>query len=228
VRTGIRTTKQSAWRSGAQQSLAGAGLLLALSLSVGATHPAPPESPPARESERPAVGRFLVATESIRGSIFHESVVYLVNYSEGGALGLIVNRPTEFELHDVVEGAVEGSGMLFLGGPVESSSVMMLLRSDDPPERALRVADDIFVSVDPEVLLEHAASIDSGRLRAYAGYAGWGPRQLDAEIARGQWLVVSAPSRAIFEEEPAGLWKKWFRQYHRLITKAPSALRIRS
>ncbi len=185
------------------------------------------EAPPPEASgdsaptgELPAAGRFLVATEKIRGSIFHESVVYLVSYSESGALGLIVNKPIDVALHEVVEGAVEGSGTLYVGGPVETSKVMMLLRADEPPEHSSSVADDVFISADREVLLAQTAKLESGRLRVYAGYAGWQPKQLDGEIARGQWLVVSASSDAIFAEKPDGLWEKFHRRFHRLVAQA--------
>lgn len=210
----------------------GATLGFALTLALlGAANPCASDAPdaPAPESEPaadvPAVGRFLVATESIRGSIFHQSVVYLVNYGENGALGLIVNRPTDIRLHEVVQGAIEGSGTLYVGGPVENSTVMMLLRADEAPEHAVRVAGDVFLSSNPDVLLSQTARVDSGSLRVYAGYAGWGAQQLDAEIARGQWLVAPAPSDAIFAGEPGGLWEKLFRQFHRLMARAPTWLR---
>jgi putative transcriptional regulator len=199
----------------------GAALALTLVL-LGAATPGASDDP---DAPAPAVGRFLVATEAIRGSIFHQSVVYLLNYSDSGALGLIVNRPTDIGLHEVVQGAVEGSGTLYVGGPVENSTVMMLLRSDEPPERASRVAADVFLSSDPDVLLSRTAKLEPGSLRVYAGYAGWGAKQLDVEIARGQWLVVPAPSDAIFEADPGGLWEKLFRQFHRLIARTPTALR---
>lgn len=193
-------------------------MLFAVGL-LGATGDAP------EPAVSPAVGRFLVATERIEGSIFQESVVYLVNYGHGGALGLIVNRPTDLSLHDVVQGAVDGSGTLYLGGPVETGTVMMLLRADEQPKRASRVADDVFVSADADVLLEYTRTQDTGRLRVYAGHAGWGPRQLDGEIARGQWLVVDAPSDSIFEQDPEGLWKKLFRRHHRLVARTATRKR---
>jgi len=193
---------------------AGSVALLAASLAVGAVGL---DLPPDPGAAAPSPGRFLVATEEIRGSIFHQSVVYLVSYGETGALGLIVNRPTGVALHEVVKGAVDGAGILHLGGPVERGMVMMLLRADEPPERGMRVADDVVVTSDAELLLEYARSPDAGRFRVYSGYAGWGPRQLDGEIARGQWLVVEAPSGSIFEDEPESLWKKLFRRHHKLV-----------
>lgn len=224
MRTQGRASHDPSRRGGAAVAL---GLVLTLGCLLGAKNGAPPDLAP-EASEPPAAGRFLVATENIRGSIFQESVVYLVNYARTGAIGLIVNRPSDVELHEVVQGAVDGSGTLYVGGPVEHRSVMMLLRADSPPERATHVSEDVFVSVDPGMLLAYTAEHDAGRLRVYAGYAGWGRGQLDREIARGDWMVVRSPPSAIFEEKPEELWKKLFRRHHRLLTTAPSVRAFRS
>jgi putative transcriptional regulator len=205
VRGSIRTTSRKIRRS------ALAALFLFPLLGVDSP------GPRLTSGEAPAAGRYLVATEAIRGSIFQESVVYLVSHTETGSLGLIVNRPTGVPLREVVQGAVDGSGTLYLGGPVERTSVMMLLRAQEPPERGRRVADDVVVTSDADVLLEHTRSPDAGRIRVYAGYAGWKPQQLEDEISRGHWLVIEAPSGSIFEDDPDALWKKLFRRHHKLV-----------
>jgi putative transcriptional regulator len=180
---------------------------------------------PARESapepEGPATGRFLIATDQVRGSFFHQSVVFLVSYTENGSLGLIVNRRTGVTLHDVVQGAVDGAGDLYLGGPVELSSVMVLLRAQSPPERAVRVTGDLFMTVDAALLLEHTGKPGgAGDLRVYAGYTGWGPGQLESEIAHGDWIVAREPIESIFDSAPEELWKKLHLRHHRLLAFA--------
>jgi putative transcriptional regulator len=195
-------------------------IVLALVL-LGAARSAPPDpgSPP--DALPPVTGRFLVANEQIRGSIFYQSVVFLVSYSESGALGLIVNRPTDLGLHEVVKGAVDGAGTLYLGGPVEQTVVMVLLRAVSPPERAVHVAGNIFMTVDPEMLIELTTKLGAGGdLRVYAGYAGWSAGQLEREIARGDWIVADVPTGSIFDEAPGDLWRKLHLRHHRLITRA--------
>jgi putative transcriptional regulator len=188
--------------------------LLAFAL-IGAERGAPPV-PPAPEVEKPAAGRFLVATDHIRGTMFFQSVVFLLSYSDRGALGVIVNRPTEIALQDVVQGAHAGSGILYVGGPVEPASVMVLLRAAAAPERAIHVVDDVFMTVDAALLVERTAKGADG-LRVYAGYSGWGPGQLDGEIARGDWIVAGEPARSIFEGSLEELWKKLHLRHHRLV-----------
>src|SRR5262249_53926121 len=143
------------------------------------------------ESEPPASGRFLVAADQVRASFFQHSVVLLLSYAADGSIGLVVNRRTDVPLHDFVKGAALGAGDVYLGGPVDPGTVLVLLRSQATPERSIRIADDLFDTVDPATLLNRAGSPDAARLvRVYTGYAGWGPGQLDAEIARGDWIVA--------------------------------------
>jgi len=203
---------------------------LALGLALLGARPAP-ETPGSVPGAEPlAAGRFLVAAEQVRGAYFRQSVVFLVSYGESGAIGLIVNHPTDIALHDVVQGAVDGAGQVYIGGPVERSSVMVLLRAKSPPERAIRVTGNIFVTVDPALLLEHTGKSDAaGDVRVYAGYTGWGPGQLDVELARGDWIVASeALEPIIFADAPDGLWKKLHLRHHRLRVQAPTAPRLRS
>ena len=191
--------------------------------------PAPKASDPAPVAEPLAVGRFLVAAEQVRGG-FYRSVVFLVSYGASGALGLIVNHPSEIALRDVVQGAADGAGQMYIGGPVERATVMVLVRAKSPPARAIRLTGDIFATVDPGILLEHTGKTGAGDdVRVYAGYAGWGPGQLEAELVHGDWIVASeALGPIIFAEAPDELWKKLHLRHHRLRAQAPAAPRFRS
>jgi putative transcriptional regulator len=197
---------------------------LALCLALLGAASAPELPDPAPDPARLATGRFLVAAERVRGTMFRRSVVFLVSYGDTGALGLIVNLRTDITLRDVVQGAVDGAGRMYIGGPVERSSVMVLLRAKSAPPRAVRVTGDIFVTVDPAILLEHTGKPGAGGdVRVYAGYAGWGPGQLEAELERGDWIVVSeALEPVIFADAPDELWKKLHLRHHRLRAQAPA------
>jgi putative transcriptional regulator len=194
---------------------------LGVALLLGAGRPAPPPEREGPIAERPAAGRFLVATEHVRGSFFQQSIVLLLSYADDGAIGLIVNRRTDLALHDVLKGAAEGAGSVYVGGPVEQGSVLVLLRSGSPLDRAMRVTGDLFVTVDPALLIERAGNPGADKqLRVYTGYAGWGPGQLDAEIARGDWIVAVENTDAVFDDAPDALWKKLHLRHHRLLVRS--------
>lgn len=170
----------------------------------------------------PAAGRYLVATDRIASGLFSQTVVFLVDYSEDGAMGLIVNRPTETPMEGLVPGAQQGQ--VYLGGPISQRYLMTLFSADAPPEKSKHITGNVFLTSDEATLRAIAESPDaSARLRVYAGYAGWWPGQLDDEIERGQWIVARAPTDAIFDAAPESLWEKFHRRFHQVVTQRREA-----
>jgi putative transcriptional regulator len=140
-------------------------------------------------------------------------VVLLVHHDDDGSLGILVNRPTNLRPVAVFpEEPTLGKydGELFLGGPVGPSQLLVLLRA---PARSLiegpPIVGDIYISANLSLLESFpTASVDSTRVRFYAGHAAWGPGQLAAEIAAGNWHLVSGQADLVFTAEPLGLWRR--------------------
>ncbi len=163
----------------------------------------------ANADQAPAQGKLLVATEFVRGELFANTVVLLLHYDDTGAFGLVVNRPTDVKLEELLadEDAVAGySGTLFWGGPVQMDSLRALLFTDTPPEGAEKIIESVYL-VSYEDALE-GVPMDPSRLRFYIGYAGWAPGQLDNEMGHGSWRVLPASSELVFAKEPGTLWKQ--------------------
>ena len=159
--------------------------------------------------EAPAQGKLLVATDVVHGELFARTVVLLLFYDETGAFGLVINRPTDVKLDELLEDedAIAGySGTLFWGGPVQMDSLRALLLTDEPPEGAEKIIESVYL-VSYEDALEGVPR-DPARLRFYLGYAGWAPGQLDSEMARGSWRIVPGSSEFVFAEDPGALWKR--------------------
>ena len=160
-------------------------------------------------------GMFLLASPRLGDPRFAQTVILLLEYDETGALGLVVNRPTELSLHDVLEMPLPNSAghVVFLGGPVEHRRLIALIRSSDAVDGADRVVGDVHASGSVDTLrrmLErdgHAADVHT-----YLGYAGWSPGQLDAELARGDWIVAPADAASIFDTPPADVWLNLMRR----------------
>jgi putative transcriptional regulator len=124
-------------------------------------------------------------------------------------MGLVINRPTEFETDELLGDleAVSGySGPIFWGGPVEMNSARALLRTDTPPEGSELIADSVY-RVPIGDWLRYAPT-NPTRLRFFIGYAGWAGGQLDREMALGSWHVVPASDGHVFADDPATLWKR--------------------
>jgi len=134
-------------------------------------------------------------------------VVLIGLHSEEGALGLVLNRPSTSTVAAAVpqlEEMVDEAEPVFVGGPVQSSSIVMLAEFVDPEPAGLLVLGRIGLPA-PEASLEDLAAATSRR-RVYAGYAGWGEGQLDAELDRGDWIEQDALPEDVFCEQPEELW----------------------
>ncbi len=168
---------------------------------------APDARPPRSDLAR---GMFLVAGRSLVDPNFSESVVLLLEYDAKGALGLIVNRPTDVQLTDLlpeVEELKERTDIVYLGGPVSKNRIVLLMRSEQHPLEAGRVFADTYVSSSMETL-KRVVSIsgESRNFHAYVGYAGWGPGHLDHEVSRGDWYISPADEAFVFDKAPEEIW----------------------
>ena len=167
-------------------------------------------------------GRLLVATPALGDGTFDRSVVLLLDHDEDGALGVVVNRPTPVDVAEVLPSwqpyACE-PGVLFQGGPVALDSALGLAvvatdgENYEPPGWR-RVVGRLGL-VDLDAVPEDLAAMVS-RLRIFAGYAGWGSGQLEAELREGAWYVVPADSSGAyldaFSAEPDRLWRAVLRR----------------
>lgn len=176
----------------------------------------PPSAAPDLSDTALLRGKFLVASREMSDPRFLETVILLVDYGPNGAMGLIINRPTKTKLSHAfpdMEGLRTRSDIFYMGGPVKMDQVFLLIRSDSAYEDSSNVFKDVYFSGSMTALQRMIDKGETGkRFRVYAGYAGWGPRQLDAEVALGGWHVMPADGESIFEKEPSQIWPELIRR----------------
>jgi putative transcriptional regulator len=154
-------------------------------------------------------GQLLVASPKIIDPNFRRTVVYMAEHSDEGAMGLVLNRPAQTTVAEAVPElgwlATDGSDGVWVGGPVEPGSVMVLAEFDDPGQAALLLDDDLgFVPAD---VTEREGFADAvRRTRIFAGHAGWGPGQLESELEEDSWIVEPAQREDVFTTNPEALW----------------------
>ncbi len=144
-------------------------------------------------------GALLVAAPHLLDPNFFRSVVLILEHNEEGAVGVIINRPSTSGLGDELpdwDSLMAEPGVVFVGGPVQPGSAVGLAAGVDGS--SLPGVGIVDLSVPPGEL--------TAPVRIYAGYAGWGPGQLEAELIEGGWLVVEAEAGDVFATEPGAVW----------------------
>jgi putative transcriptional regulator len=156
-----------------------------------------------------------VADESLRGSLliaapqlldpnFRRTVVLIAEHGDEGAMGVILNRPSGMNVSDAapdLEPLVGPEAPIFAGGPVQPTAGVVLaelVEADEP------IFDDVVLVPGLGELADVVDGVD--RIRIFAGYAGWGPGQLEDEIGRDDWFVDPARASDVFAEDPEALW----------------------
>lgn len=136
---------------------------------------------------------------------FVRTVVALLNHDEQGAMGLVINRPTETPVADHLPGWVverlASPPVVFYGGPVEQAVAIGLRESHGAGEEGTPIRGVGMMNLGEE---EQAPT--RGRIRVFAGYAGWGPGQLEDEIEEESWIILPAFARDVFSSSPDTLW----------------------
>jgi putative transcriptional regulator len=154
-----------------------------------------------------ARGQLLIAGPALADPNFWRTVVLIVEHSDEGAFGLVLNRPSETSVGDAVpelDELVDPEEPLFIGGPVQPSSVVVLGHFEDAGDAALMAFDDVGVLGTGSSPQELSAGLRAGR--AFVGHAGWGAGQLESELERGDWILEAARVNDAFSSTPRGLW----------------------
>jgi putative transcriptional regulator len=157
-------------------------------------------------------GQLLVASPELVDPNFRRTVVLVGEHGDDGALGLVLNRTsgaTVVEALPELTELVGVEGAIHVGGPVQPSAIVVLAEFEEPERAETLVLDDVgFLppEVDPDDLGELR------RTRVFAGYAGWGPGQLDGELREGSWIVEPAAPDDVFTLDPDELWSDVLRR----------------
>jgi putative transcriptional regulator len=171
--------------------------LLALVVFAAAVH-----------AQGPAKAVFLVAKPGMPDPNFRETVVLVVQGENSEATGVIINRPTDRSLADLLpsERFESFSDPIFFGGPVAPQGLFALFQADKYSGAAVTMLPGLYFAVLPDsvdALLNNPPS----KIRLFSGYSGWAPGQLQAELERGDWLVVDADAPTVFRKDASRLWQ---------------------
>jgi putative transcriptional regulator len=165
-------------------------------------------------------GQLLVATREIGDPRFRHTVILMVKHDESGALGIVLNRPVGevpiAKLLDSLGIDSKGTGgevRLFAGGPVEPNAGFIVHSADYHRADTIEVDGNAAVTTDPQVLRDIGLHQGPRKSLIAFGYAGWGPKQLEGEIARGGWFTEPEDPKLVFDIDRNKVWDEAMKRH---------------
>lgn len=177
-------------------------------------------------------GYFLISVKRMKDENFFRTVVLLLEHSKSGAMGVVINRPLDVTINEALSKHFDlapSEELIYSGGPVEDSALLILHNSTDHDQEHPAVLPGVFVGTSPDIFdrvvaASHEPDPDF-HFRLFAGYAGWGPQQLEEELSRGDWFTLPARAEYIFRQDPYEIWEdvlEEFHQQHKPLSGAPA------
>jgi putative AlgH/UPF0301 family transcriptional regulator len=158
----------------------------------------------------------LVASRDLADPNFAKTVILLVHYDADSVLGLMINRHTDVAVSRLFQGlnaAKDRADSIYLGGPVEISTVFGLLESADKLKGVAPVFGETYL-LSTKALLEKTVATHPNPevFHVYLGYAGWSNEQLNQEVAMGMWFIFKADTASVFDADPDSLWQRMIKK----------------
>jgi len=177
-------------------------------------------------SYQPVAGRFLISEPFMHDLNFRRSVVLLVEHGDKGSLGFVLNRQLDITINEVVENLPPLSAPVFMGGPVEQSTLHYVHRLGEQPTGSRKVYEGVYWGGNFEELKEQIilGRVAPGDILFFIGYSGWSPGQLKDELERKSWIVAPEDPNFIFRDTYDDMWRsvlKTLGDKYRIISNYP-------
>lgn len=169
---------------------------------------------PAKPSHASLAGQLLIASPGMRDPRFARTVILMVRHDKDGAMGLVINRPVgERPLAELLkafgDSAPEASGSVrvFVGGPVQAELGFVLHSSDYRRPETISIGASMAMTASRDIFRDMAAGAGPGKSLFAFGYSGWGPGQLEGELAANAWFTAPADATLVFDADRAKVWE---------------------
>ncbi len=157
---------------------------------------------------KPTKGKILISEPFLVDYYFKRSVVLLAEHNEEGSFGLIINKPVDILLSDVLKDFPIFDTPVFLGGPVKTDSLYFIHTLGADIENSLEITEGLYWGGEIEHVKEliTIGKIQPNEIKFFVGYSGWVPKQLDGELAKNSWLVSNTSAKQVMKTNPENLW----------------------
>lgn len=158
---------------------------------------------------KPSTGTLLVSDPFLKDTYFNRSVVLLAEHNENGTFGLIINKPIEVKLKEVLTDFPDFDATLFIGGPLKTDNLFMLHNKGEQIENSSKIMNGLYWGGNIDTI---KSMIDDKKMtpldiRFYIGYSGWDANQLNKELSENAWIIAKAKPNEFLIKTPEILWK---------------------
>lgn len=159
---------------------------------------------------KPTKGHLLLSEPLMGDFYFGRSVVLLAEHNAEGSFGVILNKPVEARLNDVVKDFPPFDTNIYIGGPVDTNSLFYLHTLGKEIEGSIEIIDNLYWGGDLNIVKEKMLlnTLDKKDIRFFIGYSGWSENQLESELKRNSWLISSASKDVLLEMSPERMWRE--------------------
>jgi len=160
----------------------------------------------------PQQGIILISEPALQDFYFKQSVVLLAEHNEEGTFGVIINKPIEAKVNEVLKDFPDFDANIYLGGPVKTDSIFYL-HTKKHVENSMKIINGLYWGGDLETVknLINLGEITENEIRFYIGYSGWSPKQLDREIKDKSWVLSHTSIREVINKHPEKLWPNYLK-----------------
>ena len=161
---------------------------------------------------KPKQGSILISEPSLRDFYFRQSVVLLAEHNEEGTFGVIINKPIEARLKDIVKGFSAYNLPVYLGGPVKTDSIFFI-HTRQEIENSVPIMQGLYWGGDLNVIktMFRNKEITPDEIRFFIGYSGWSPNQLDRELKEKSWVLSQTTVSEVINAPPETLWSNYLK-----------------
>jgi len=161
---------------------------------------------------KPKQGSILISEPSLRDFYFRQSVILLAEHNEEGTFGVIINKPIEARLKDIIKGFSGYNLPVYLGGPVKTDSIFFIHTRSDIP-RSVPIMEGLYWGGDLDEIkaMLKNKTMSPREIRFFVGYSGWSANQLDREIKEKSWVLSQTTVSEVINDHPETLWSNYLK-----------------
>jgi len=161
---------------------------------------------------KPRQGIILISEPSLRDFYFRQSVVLLAEHNKEGSFGVIINKPIEAKLKDLIKGFPAYSKPVFLGGPVKTDSIFYI-HTHPEVSQCVPIMKGLFWGGELDVIKSMMKNkiMLQDEIRFFVGYSGWSPNQLDRELNEKSWVLSQTSVNEVINDHPERLWSEYIK-----------------